>query len=210
MLEVGEVRFLEVTGVTSFGAFVRWGLQKDLLVPMAELIRDVHPGERHPIGLFLDRQGRPTGTMRISEMLQDGGEFELDEWVEGESWRKEPTIGVFVILKRRFVGLVSASEPNQLARGEAARFRVASILPDGKVELTLRRFVSEEIEGDAARTLAVLQKADTPQVGDDSPPEQIHELFGLSKKAFKRAVGRLLKQGDVTLDAEGFVVVTQR
>ena len=71
------------------------------------------------------------------------------------SWRKEPTIGVFVILKRRFVGLVSASEPNQLARGEAARFRVASILPDGKVELTLRRFVSEEIEGDAARTLAV-------------------------------------------------------
>jgi uncharacterized protein len=209
-LALGEVAFLEVTDVARFGAFVDWGLPKELLVPLAEQTRDLRVGERHPVGLFVDDTGRLAATMRVSEMLRARGEFEVDEWAEGEAWRNEPGIGLFVILERRFVGLVPASEPHALSRGEAARFRVANVLADGKVELSLRGHAYTELEADARTVLAKLALPGTPKVGDRSSPEQIRAIFGLSKKAFKRAVGRLLKERAVAVDGEGFLVRHRR
>lgn len=206
-LVLGEVAFLTVTDNASFGAFVDYGLMKELLVPRAEQTRDVLIGERHPIGLYLDSTQRLAGTMRVSEMLRAQGEFGQDEWVVGEAWRKEPELGVFVILEGRFVGLLPKSEPNTLARGETGRFRVASILPDGKIELSLRGHAHQEVNGDAQKILAALGRAGTPKIGDHSSPELIRSLFGLSKKAFKRAAGKLLKEGAVAIDAEGFLRV---
>ena len=205
-LVLGEVAFLEVMDLTSFGAFVDWGLPKELLVPLGEQTREMKVGQRHPVGLFLDDTGRLAGTMRVSEMLNDKGEFELDEWVEGEAWRSEPELGVFVIVERAFVGLLPASEPHGLARGDAARFRVTNVLPDAKIELSLRGPAHEEMATDAQKILATLARPDAPRIGDRSSPEEIRALFGLSKKAFKRAVGRLLKERAVTIDQEGFVV----
>jgi uncharacterized protein len=205
-LKRGQVAFLEVTDVTRFGAFVDWGLPKELLVPYAEQTRDMRVGERHPIGLFLDDTGRLAGTMRVSEMLRSQGDFGLDEWVDGEAWRSEPELGVFVILERRFVGLLPASEPHALSRGAAARFRVSCVLPDGKIELSLRGHGHEEVEGDAEAILGRLSRPGALRVGDRSSPEEIRALFGLSKKAFKRAVGRLLKERKVELDGEGLLV----
>jgi uncharacterized protein len=204
-LALGEVAFLRVTSVTSFGAFVDWGLPKDLLVPLANQTQDLHAGGRVPIGLYLDDRGRLTGTMRVTEMLSTRSEgFEQDEWVDGEAWRKDPEIGVFVIVERAFVGLVPAEEPNTLGRGDAARFRVTNVLPDGKMELSLRAPVHEQLEDDAEHVLAVLQRPGTPPFGDSSSPEELRAAFGLSKKAFKRAVGRLLKQGAVELTPQGY------
>src|SRR4029079_12268633 len=97
-----------------------------------------------------------------------------------------------------------------LSRGEAARFRVANVLPDGKLELSLRGHAHEEIENDAARVLAVIERPGAPRVGDRSSPEQIRSLFQLSKKAFKRAVGHLLKQRVVSVDPKGFLVPNRR
>jgi hypothetical protein len=209
-ITLGRVAFLEVTDLARFGAFVDWGLPKELLVPFAEQTRELRVGDRHPIGLFVDDTGRLAGTMRVSEMLRQKGNFELDEWVDGEAWRKEPDIGVFVIVERQYVGLVPAHEPHSLSRGEAARFRVTNILEDGKIELSLRGHAHEEVESDAQRVMATLARPGTPRVGDRSSPEQIRMLFGLSKKVFKRVVGHLLKQGAVTLDAEGFVALRRR
>jgi predicted RNA-binding protein (virulence factor B family) len=207
-IELGEVAFLEVTDVTRIGAFVDWGLPKELLVPFAEQTRDVRVGERHAIGLFLDDSSRLAGTMRVSELLRGAGDFEPGEWVEGEAWRRDPELGVFVIVERRFVGRLPASEPNALRRGEAARFRITNVLEDGKIELSLRGIVSEELERDASRVLEVLSRPGAPRVGDGSPPDTIRAVFGLSKKAFKRAVGRLLREGAVALDHDGVVVRT--
>jgi predicted RNA-binding protein (virulence factor B family) len=209
-LTLGEVAFLEVTDVTSFGAFVDWGLPKELLVPLGEQTREMTLGQRHPVGLFLDDTGRLAGTMRVSEMLNDKGEFELDEWVEGEAWRSEPDLGVFVIVERAFVGLLPASEPNTLARGDASRFRVTNVLPDGKIELSLRAPAHQEMQNDAQKILATLAREGAPKVGDRSSPEEIRALFALSKKAFKRAVGRLLKERAVSIDGEGFLLVTKK
>jgi predicted RNA-binding protein (virulence factor B family) len=205
-LELGEVSFLQVTACTSFGAFVDWGLLKELLVPFAEQTKDLRPGDVHPIGLYIDNSQRLAGTMRISEMLDTGADFELDEWVEGEAWRKDPEIGLFVIVERRAVGLLPVGEPHNLSRGQAARFRVSRKLDGGKIELSLRGRAHEELAGDAQKILELLSRPGAERVGDASSPEEIRQLFGMSKKAFKRAVGSLLKRGQIRIDVAGFVV----
>ncbi|HEY4183240.1 MAG TPA: S1-like domain-containing RNA-binding protein [Kofleriaceae bacterium] len=211
LLALGDVRFLEVTDVNDIGAFVDWGLGKELLVPFAQQSREVFVGEIHPIALYLDKSGRLAGSMLVNDFLGTRSRRVLrDQWIEGEAWRNEPEIGLFVILERSYVGLVPASEPHSLRRGEATKFRVADVLPDGKVVLTLRRPAHEEITSDAETIKTVLSRPDAPLVGDHSSPELIRDLFSLSKKAFKRAVGRLLKRGEITLDERNNVVVVRR
>jgi predicted RNA-binding protein (virulence factor B family) len=205
-LSLGEVAFLRVTALTSFGAFMDWGLPKELLVPLSQQTVEVHVGARHPIGLYVDDRGRLSGTMRVTEMLhKHSQDFEQDEWVNGEAWRFDPEIGLFVIVERSFVGLVPYEEPHGLQRGDAARFRVTNILPDGKMELSLRAHAHEQLADDAALVLARLQRPGAPKVGDRSSPDEVRDLFGLSKKAFKRALGRLLKEQAIEITPQGYV-----
>lgn len=206
-LELGDVAFLRVSALTPVGAFVDWGLPKELLVPFGEQTRDVTVGERHPVGLRLDKSGRLAGTMRVSELLRATPSVAPGEWVAGELWRTDPAIGSFVIVERKFVGLVPASDPHDLARGDAAMFRVTRVLADGKFELSLRGAAHEEIAEDAAHVLAILRRPGTPRVGDHSSPADLRTHFGLSKKAFKRALGRLLRDGTVTLRPDGSAMI---
>jgi predicted RNA-binding protein (virulence factor B family) len=209
-LVLGEVAFLRVASITPIGVFVDWGMPKELLVPFREQTRDLKVGDRHPVGLRLDKTGRLAGTMRISEMLRARPVVTVGEWVAGEAWRVDPGIGLFVIVERRFVGLVPKSEPHGLARGDAAMFRVTRVQADGKFELSLRGAAHEELADDAAHVLRILAHADTPPVGDGTAPDVLRAHFGLSKKAFKRALGRLLKEGRVTLDDRGHAKATSR
>jgi len=206
-VELGEVTFLEVTDVTSYGAFVDWGMPKELLVPRAEQTTDMRKGDRYAVGVIIDDTGRLAGTMRTAEMLREHGDFKPGEWVHGEAWRRDPEVGLFVIVERKYLGLVPKAEPQSLSRGEAAQFRISNVLPDGKIELSLRGHAHEEQAGDAKDILTVLSRPGAPKVGDKSSPEQIRDLFGLSKKAFKRGVGRLLKERAVEIDGDGFLRV---
>lgn len=206
LVELGQVSHLRATDNNRFGAFFDWGLAKELLVPFAEQTTNVRVGDRYAVGLVRDRDGRLVGTMRVSELLRATGEFQQGEWVEAEAWRNDPDIGLFVIVEGRFVGLVPAHEPHTLRRGERARFRITRVLDDGRIELSLRGQAHEEIDRDAERVWQVLARPGAPAVGDSSSPEQLRALFGLSRKAFKRAVGRLLKQEKVRIDDRGYVV----
>lgn len=209
-LALGEVTFLEVTAVTDIGAFVDWGLGKELLVPFSEQSKELRVGERQPIGVYIDKSRRLAGTMYVTELLEGRPRVcALDEELLGEAWRNDPDIGLFVILERTFVGLVPASEPHRLRRGDPARCRVAEVLPDGKLVLSLRRHAYQEVEDDAAMILAAVARPGAPRVGDRSSPDEIRTRFGISKKAFKRAVGRLLKDQAVTLDGDGFLVAAR-
>lgn len=205
-VELGDVAFLEVVDEAPFGAFVDWGLPKQLLVPRAEQTAPMPVGGRHAIGLYLDDSGRLAGTMRVAEMLESTPPFAPDAWVSGEAWRNEPRIGVFVIVERRYVGLLPAQEPHGLSRGDAALFRVATVLADGKITLSLRGHAEDERRGDAERIAEVLRRS-RARVGDHTSPAEIRSRFGLSKKAFKRAVGLLLKEERVTFDGEGNLVI---
>ena len=205
-LELGEVAFLEVTDRAAFGAFCDWGLAKELLVPLAEQTCDLAVGDRHPIGLYVDDSGRLAGTMRVSELLRRPSQLHPGDWAIGEAWRRDPDIGVFVILERPHVGLLPASEPHRPERGGRARFRVTARHPDGKLEVSLRDLAHRELARDGDAILRALAARPTLEVGDRSSPEQVFAAFGLSKKAFKRAVGGLLRHGRVALDAHGNVV----
>jgi hypothetical protein len=205
-LTLGQVAFLVVKDITRFGAFVDWGLAKDLLVPLAEQTRELRVGDRHPIGLIIDDTDRLAGTMRVSEMLRAKPTCEVGAWVAGEAWRNDPATGLYVIVDRAYVGRVPRDEPHTLSRGESARFRVTHVHPDGKIELSLRGAAHEELESDARKILEVLATTESAsKIGDHSSPEAIRKAFGLSKKAFKRAAGRLLKERLVDIDRDGFL-----
>jgi len=206
-LALGEVDVLTVVDITPFGAFVAWGQAKDLLVPLKEQTRPLRVGDRCAIGLYRDRTDRLAGTMRVAEMLRTGRTFAPDEWVPGVAWREEPGLGLFVILEKRSLALVPEAEPHGLGVGDAASFRVVHVHADGKVEVSLRRLKEEEIDQDAERLLAVLRASPAPELGDASSPERIRAVVGISKKAFKRAAGRLLKTGRVRIDDAGFLTV---
>lgn len=206
---LGEAAFLTVTALERFGAFFDWGLGKELLVPLREQTRELREGDIHPVALYIDDTGRLAGTMKVSELLATSGDFRVGEWVEGCAWRNEPYIGLFVILEKTTVGLVPATEPHRMRRGQAAQFRITRILPDGKLELSLRGPALEERDRDAEQILAALGGPNPPRLGDHSPPETLRAVLGLSKKAFKRAVGGLLRQGAVDIDAEGYVVLVR-
>ena len=204
-LALGEVAFLMITDLVAFGAFAAWGLKKDLLVPLKEQTRTVRVGDRYAVGLYLDSTGRLAGTMRVAEMLPSRGDYRQDEWVSGAAWREEPGLGVFVILDRRCIALLPASEPHGLRPGDDANFRVTHVHVDGKMEVSLRGMKQDELESDAQRVLDLLTAPSPPRLNDDASPERIRGLLGISKKAFKRAVGRLLKTDRVELDDAGFL-----
>jgi predicted RNA-binding protein (virulence factor B family) len=165
-------------------------------------------GEKYAIGLYRDRTDRLAGTMRVAEMLKAGRAFAPDEWVPGVVWRHEPGLGLFVILEKRSLALVPEVEPHDLHVGDAASFRVVHVHADGKVEVSLRPRKEEAIDDDAERLFAVLTGSPAPEIGDASSPERIREVVGISKKAFKRAAGRLLKTGRVRIDEAGFLRAT--
>jgi predicted RNA-binding protein (virulence factor B family) len=127
--------------------------------------------------------------------------------VQGEAWRFDPEIGLFVILERRALGLLPAAEPHRLRRGQSASFRVAHVHRDGKVELSLRGLGHEEQADDAALILERMRKSRAVRVSDRTSPEELRALFGLSKKAFKRAMGKLLKERRVRFDDDGCYVL---
>jgi len=204
-LEVGEVDVLTVTDVVPFGAFVHWGLPTDLFVPLREQTRPLRVGDRCAIGLYLDGTQRLAGTMRVAEMLGVGRCFAPEEWVDGVAWREESALGLFVILEKRSLALLPATEPHILGAGDAARWRVTHVHADGKVEVSLRGPKEDEIEPDAERLLALLTAHRPPRIGDASSPEEIRARVGISKKAFKRAAGRLLKTGRAEIDGAGFL-----
>ena len=114
-LSLGEVAFLRVSAITKFGAFVEWGLPKELLVPFSQQTRELEVGAREAIGLYLDDSGRLAGTMRVTEMLRGKPRaFAQDEWVKGEAWRWDPEIGLFVIVERSTTGVVPRQDPHGL------------------------------------------------------------------------------------------------
>jgi hypothetical protein len=206
-LMLGEVVFLKATAHANFGTFFDWGLGKELLVPLGEQTRDVRTGEFHAVGLIIDDTGRLAGTMKIAELLGAPLACEPHAWVDGQVWRAERGLGLFVILDRRHLGLLPEQELHDLRPGQRARFRVTAILPDGKIRLSLRGLAHTHLADDGERIIAALGGSPPPRLGDHSDPEDIHAVFGLSKKAFKRAVGGLLKAKRVIIDPSGIVTL---
>lgn len=204
-VEVGEFAFLTVKDVTRRGAFLDWGLDKDLFLPFQEQLHKVKVGEAILIFCYIDKTDRICSTMRVKNHFYMPESFHENDWVDGLVYANNPEIGAFVLVEKRYNGLLPAEEMRgALMPGQRVHVRVERIKPDGKLDLSLNSRAYEQMDEDALTIYQTL-KANHGflRVNDHSDPEQIRLLFGMSKAQFKRCVGRLLKRGMITFQDDG-------
>ena len=195
-LSLGEVAVLRVKENGKIGAFLDWGLEKDLLLPFREQVRKVRPGEECLVALYLDKSKRLCATMKVYHYLRTDSPYEKDQKVTGTLYEISDNFGAFVAVDNCYSALIPKKEPLGNARvGDTVEARVTEMLKDGKLSLSLREKAYIQMNEDAQKLLKLLEEqgGELP-VGDKSSPEKIKELTGMSKNEFKRAAGNLYKQ----------------
>ena len=195
-LSLGEVAVLRVKENGKIGAFLDWGLEKDLLLPFREQVRKVCPGEECLVALYLDKSKRLCATMKVYHYLRTDSPYEKDQKVTGTLYEISDNFGAFVAVDNCYSALIPKKEPLGNARvGDTVEARVTEMLKDGKLSLSLREKAYIQMNEDARKLLKLLEEqgGELP-VGDKSSPEKIKELTGMSKNEFKRAAGNLYKQ----------------
>lgn len=200
-LYLGETAVLTVVETGKIGAFLNWGLPKDLLLPFKEQTRKVSAGDECLVGLYLDKSSRLCATMKIYHYLKKESPYQRGDQVEGRVYEISDNFGTFVAVDDQYSGLITKREADREYKvGEVLKLRVTSVKPDGKLDLSSRDRIPEQMEKDAAVVLEKLTQANSVlKFTDKADPELIKEETGLTKNAFKRAVGRLLKQGKIEI-----------
>ncbi len=195
-LSLGEVALLRVKENGRIGAFLDWGLEKDLLLPFREQVRKVRPGEECLVALYLDKSKRLCATMKVYHYLRTDSPYERDQKVTGTLYEISDNFGAFVAVDNCYSALIPKKEPLGNAKvGDTVEARVTEVLKDGKLSLSLREKAYIQMNEDAQKLLKLLEEqgGELP-VGDKSSPEKINELTHMSKNEFKRAAGNLYKQ----------------
>ena len=208
---VGEFACLKVVSVSHTGAFLDWGLPKDLLVPFSEQIHKMEEGKRYVVGVYLDEASdRIAASAKLDDCLyrESEDDFELGEEVDLFVSNKTD-LGYQVIINNSHFGLLHNHEVvHPLKRGEKIRGFIKNIREDGRIDVTLHMKGHEKIDDGAQVVLKVL-KAEGGFVGvtDKSPPALIDAMFGISKGMFKKAIGSLYKRKVITLEDDGIRLV---
>ncbi len=200
-LQLGEVKELTVAAVGNIGAFLDWGLEKDLFLPFKEQTRKVEPGDSCLVALYVDKSGRLCATMKVYHYLKTGSPYVIGDEVEGTIYEISANFGVFVAVDERYSGLIPKKEAQAGYKvGQRLKLRVTEVKEDGKLTLSARQKAYVQIEEDAENVLQVIGEfANALPFDDKASPEVIQREFGLSKGAFKRAVGHLLKEKQIEI-----------
>ncbi|MGL4981219.1 MAG: CvfB family protein [Fusobacteriaceae bacterium] len=206
---VGTLAKLEVVDINpNLGAFLNWGLNKDVLLPIGQQNIRVQIGESHLVGLYEDSKGRVSATMKIYNFLLPCKDYKKGDQVSGTVYNINPEIGVFVAVDDRYFGLIPNNECyKNLEVGDVVDVRVIRVREDGKLDLSTKAIVSEQMDADSTFILEKMNLLqDKFRFNDSSSPEDIKDFFDMSKKAFKRAMGSLLKKGLIEKTDKGFKV----
>ena len=192
---------LEVKDVSRIGAFLDMGLEKDLLLPFKEQNHKVQVGEKCLVALYVDKSQRLAATMKVYSYMSSQSPYQKDDWVTGTIYEINERLGAFVAVDNRYYGLIPRAEMfTDYREGEVVEARVSKVRNDGKLDLCPKAKAYQQMETDAQ---LVMQKMDelggVLPFNDRVAPEIIKQQFGLSKNAFKRAVGRLLKEGRIKI-----------
>ncbi len=201
-ITLGELAVLEVADVGRIGAFLDWGLEKDLLLPFKEQTVKVEKGDRCLVSLYVDKSGRLCATMKVYPLLRTDSPYKKNDMVRGTVYGISREFGVFVAVDDRYSALIPRREVyGRMFIGQQVEARVADVKADGKMDLSVRGRIPEQMDADAQQIMERIEKnGGCLLFTDKADPERIKMEFGMSKAAFKRAVGRLLKQGKVTID----------
>lgn len=202
---LGQFAALKVASVTKIGAFLDWGLPKDLLVPISEQKERMQEGKRYIVYINLDDEGRLVATSRIDRFL-DKWPVKYEEGQEVDLLICDRTdLGLKAIINNRHWGVLYKNELfKNVWLGDRVKGYIKKIREDGKIDLTLHKPGYEKLGDVADKVLEKLVKSGGfLPVHDKSSPETIYKLFGESKKSFKNAIGVLYKNRRITIEADG-------
>ncbi|MDX2480291.1 MAG: S1-like domain-containing RNA-binding protein [Desulfuromusa sp.] len=204
LAQVGEFALMKVQSIGPHGAFLDWGLEKDLLAPYSEQGQKMEEGRRYLVHVCHDEENRPIASSRLEKfLLKENRDLSEGEEVELVIWAFTD-LGAKVIVNNCYEALLYKDEiPPGLKRGELYTGYVLRIRADHRIDVTLRRPGAEGIKDAQAVILGALKVDGFLPLHDQSPPELIRNQLGLSKKVFKKAVGGLYKDGLVELGDQG-------
>ena len=200
-VELGGLARLRVAQVGKIGAFLDWGLEKDLLLPFRQQTRRVREGEEVLIALYIDKSSRLCATMNVYEYLESQSPYQKEDRVQGTIYEISREFGAFVAVDDRYSGLSPRKDFHGGAQiGDVIEARVTAVHEDGKLDLSMREKAYLQMDKDAETVLKVIDEFDgVLPFNDKASPEVIERELKLSKNAFKRAVGRLLKEGKIEI-----------
>lgn len=200
-LMMGQVAELEVAQMGKFGAFLDWGLEKDLLLPFKQQRGKVDQGSKVLVSLYIDRSDRLCATMNVYENLRTDSPYGRDAKVVGRVYEMSDNFGAFVAVDNLYSALIPVKELyGEVELGKDVAARVVRVREDGKLTLSIREKAHLQMDKDAEKILALIDSyGGVLPFHDKSSPEVIKAETGMSKNEFKRAVGRLLKQGKIQL-----------
>ncbi|MCI8433314.1 MAG: RNA-binding protein [Lachnospiraceae bacterium] len=201
LLCMGKVAELTVVTVGRFGAFLDWGLEKDLLLPFREQRGVVKPGGKVLVSLYIDKSSRLCATMNVYASLRTDSPYQAEDRVRGRVYELSDNFGAFVAVDNLYSGLIAKKELyGKVVPGMDIEARVLRVRADGKLDLSVREKAHLQMNVDADRILALLDSYEGAlPFSDKAAPEVIEHETGMSKNEFKRAVGRLLKQGKIEI-----------
>ena len=205
MVTIGRTAVLKVKDVTKIGAFLDWGLEKDLLLPFREQTAKVSKKDKVLVALYVDKSGRLCATMKVYDKLRTDAPYEKDAEVKGRIYEISDNFGAFVAVDDKYSALIPKREAyGNLKVGMEVECRVTKVHEDGKLDLSVRKKAFEQMDDDAVMILDYVEKnGGSIPFTDKSDPEKIKETFGISKNAFKRAVGRLFKEHKIQIKENG-------
>lgn len=200
-LTLGKTALLKVAQVGKIGAFLDWGLEKELLLPYKEQTWRIREGEECLAALYIDKSNRLCATMKVYPYLQTDSPYKKDDRVTGRVYEISREFGAFVAVDDKYSGLIPAKEMfGGVAEGDILTARVTGVKEDGKLDLSIREKAYIQIAADADKILAVIESFDgVLPFNDKASPETIKREMQMSKNEFKRAVGKLLKEGKITI-----------
>jgi len=203
---VGDIVFMEVADVTSSGAFMKWGIMKDVFVPVSQMHSRMIPGKKYFIFLYIDeRTGRVTGTEKIDKYLSNA-DLAVSEGDEVDLLVFQITdIGYKTIINSKHLGVLHFSDVfKELQVGDQLSGFVKTIRPDNKIDVVAGTRGYQKVEGEEEKVLRLLtENSGYLPYDDKSKPEDIYDFFGISKKTFKMVLGALYKKRLISFTQAG-------
>ena len=208
-IKIGEIKKLRVKEVNKIGAFLDWGLPKDLLLPFKEQIYDIKSGDEILVTVYIDLSDRLCATMDLYSRLSLLPPYQKDDMVKGTVYQVHEQFGAYVAVDNKYSALVPKKELHrELKPGDEIEARVLEVKEDGKLDLSLRQKAYVQMDADSALILDKLKQAGgSLPYQDKSSADEIKEEFNLSKAAFKRAIGRLYKERVIVIEKDGIRLV---
>ncbi len=210
--QVGEFAYLPVTAISKFGAFVDWGLSKDVLVPLAEQHRQMEVGQSYIVYIYLDQiDGRITASSKIDKFLKEESTDFTPQQPVDLIIANSTDLGYKAIINHSHWGVLYNNDVFQrLSFGQHKKGFIKYIRPDGKIDLSLQG--GKETRDKYSKIIVnYLNKENGfAAVHDKSDPQLISDVFGMSKKAFKKAIGGLFKQGVIRIEKDGIHLIKNK